>query len=84
MDQMQPARGTGRGRPSGITIDVALMRSLRRKRGWTQEDLAVEAGVTSRTVAAAESGHRIALSTARHLARVLVVPLTTLSPDLEA
>lgn len=72
----------GKGRPNGVTLDTGKLRRLRRERGWTQEDLASAACVTSRTVAAAEAGQRVALRTIREIASALNVPLAQLCSEL--
>ncbi|MBF4582200.1 helix-turn-helix domain-containing protein [Curtobacterium sp. VKM Ac-2865] len=51
---------------------------LRRHRGWTQERLAEESGVTARTVQRLESGADGSLETVSQIARALGVPVREL------
>ena len=55
---------------------------LRRKRGFTQEQLAEKAGLAQRTIASIEQGQRWAkLSTLHKLAKALGVPRNELLKD---
>ena len=71
-----------RRRIGGVVVDYRLIRVLRRARCWTQDELAEKAGLTSRTIAAAEAGQPIALRSVREIAAALDVLPTLLSPDL--
>ena len=58
-----------------------IVRKLRLKRGWTQNELAEMAGVTSRTIQRIEGGHTPGLETARALAAVFEVDLNLIRPE---
>jgi transcriptional regulator with XRE-family HTH domain len=66
----------------GVIVDCEVIRVLRRARCWTQDGLAEKAGLTSRTIAAAEAGQPIALRSVREIARALEVDPTVLSTEL--
>src|SRR5688572_6291069 len=70
--------------PRGVVVNGGLLRQLRRRQGWTQQDLADIAQVTQRTVANAESGHAVALHTARGLADALRISMDMLCSELDA
>jgi transcriptional regulator with XRE-family HTH domain len=53
---------------SGFNLNVARIRVLRREKGWTQEQLAEIAGVSSRTIQRAESANCAAFETVRAIA----------------
>ncbi len=61
-------------------IDRNLLRRLRVRLGWTQEDLAARVGCDSRTIQRAEQGHGIRLRTAREISQALEVDLPTIMP----
>lgn len=63
---------------SRATLDGDRIRELRERLGFTQDVLAREAGLTARTVQAAEAGRRVDAESARRLARGLAVPLARL------
>jgi transcriptional regulator with XRE-family HTH domain len=71
-----------RGRPPGVELDTQLLTLQRRKRGWSQLDLADAAGLTARTVGRAERGGAVSLATASSLAEALQIDLTSLCPDI--
>ncbi len=56
-----------------ITRDGEQLRALRARRGFSQEELAAEAGVARNTVSNAECGLPVQLKTVRRLARALWV-----------
>lgn len=59
----------------------ARLRSYRSQRGMTQEQLAAEAGVDSKTVSRAENGHyNISIDLIARLARALDIPSARLFP----
>ena len=64
-------------------VDPRLMgerlRNLRWRKGLSQEELAVEAGVSAGAVSMAESGRRPYPSTVRKLAAALSVPVEALT-----
>lgn len=60
-----------------------IVRKLRLKRGWSQNQLAEMAGVTTRTIQRIEQGHRASLETCKALASVFEVDLSLLQPEDE-
>jgi transcriptional regulator with XRE-family HTH domain len=59
----------------GMFSQGELIRLLRRRKGWTQRDLAQAAGVTQTTIVRLEKGKRGAMiSTIRKVAEALGVP----------
>ncbi|MCY4440427.1 MAG: helix-turn-helix transcriptional regulator [Deltaproteobacteria bacterium] len=61
-------------------IDSKLLRRLRMRLGWTQEDLATRVGCDSRTIQRAEQGQGIRLRTAKEISQALDVDLPTIMP----
>jgi transcriptional regulator with XRE-family HTH domain len=57
-----------------------IVRKLRLRRGWSQEQLAELAGVSIRTVQRAERGGSMSLETVNALAAVFEIDRTTLAP----
>lgn len=55
-------------------IKVPLLRSIREKKGWTQELLAEHAGMSKRTVQRLESGENTTVESAQSLAATLGLP----------
>ena len=66
------------GRPCGVVLHADAIRLLRARVGITQEELAQQMGVTTRTICSAESRCAVSLRTARGIAMVLSVPLQEL------
>lgn len=60
-----------------------IVRKLRLKRGWSQNQLAEMAGVTTRTIQRVEQGHRPSMETCKALASVFEVELSLLQPEDE-
>ncbi|HSC68898.1 MAG TPA: helix-turn-helix domain-containing protein [Cellvibrio sp.] len=60
-----------------------IVRKLRLKRGWSQNQLAEMAGVTTRTIQRVEQGHRPSMETCKALASVFEVDLSLLQPEDE-
>ena len=58
-----------------------IVRKLRLQQGWSQNQLAEMAGVTTRTIQRIEQGHRPSLETARALASVFEVDLSLIQPE---
>lgn len=54
----------------------SAIRRARRARGWSQEDLARESGVSRPTIARIETGHGVSTNTLVRLAAVLDLRLT--------
>lgn len=75
-DEIRPS---DRGRPTGTQLRDGLVRGLRTRQGLTQGELARLAGVTTRTIAAAEAGRPMSSRTIRELAGALGVALSELS-----
>lgn len=61
-----------------MKIDSALIRSERRKRGWSQEHLAALAGLGVRTIQRLESSGVASSESAKSLAAVFEIPFTML------
>jgi len=59
------------------------IRKYRELRHWTQEELAMAAGVDARTVQRAESGHALALESLRAIANAFETPIEALSASPE-
>ena len=57
-----------------------IVRKLRLQRGWSQSQLAEMLGVATRTVQRLEQGQRPSLETAKALAAVFEVDLSTFQP----
>ncbi len=56
----------------GVLPNASFIRSLRQARGWSQEELAAEAGCSKTTIVRLEQGEQLVrLSTLREVARVL-------------
>lgn len=60
-----------------------LVKKLRLKRGWSQEQLAELAGVSVRTIQRIERGFTPGLETAKALASVFEVELSTFIPEVK-
>ena len=58
-----------------------IVRKLRLQRGWSQSQLAEMLGVATRTVQRLEQGQRPSLETAKALAAVFEVDLSTFQPE---
>ena len=58
-----------------------LVRKLRLKQGWSQEQLAELVGVSTRTIQRLEQNHRPSLETAKALSSVFEVELSTFIPE---
>jgi transcriptional regulator with XRE-family HTH domain len=59
-----------------------MLKKLREKRKWSQEQLATMAGLSIRTVQRIESGHRASLESLKSLASVLEVNMSTLEQEI--
>ena len=59
-----------------------MIKRLREKKSWSQEQLAQMAGVSLRTIQRVEAGNRASLETLRSLASVFEVELTTLTEQV--
>ncbi len=59
-----------------------IIRELRLKRGWSQEDLAEAAGLSSRTIQRLENGGRASLETLKCLAAVFESDISTLRENM--
>ncbi|KAF1691066.1 helix-turn-helix domain-containing protein [Pseudoxanthomonas koreensis] len=58
-----------------------IVRKFRLQRGWSQSQLAEMVGVTTRTIQRIEQGQRPSLETAKALASVFEVDLSTFQPE---
>ena len=58
-----------------------IVRKLRLRRGWSQDQLAEFTGVTVRTIQRIERGHKPSLETAKALAAVFEVDCSTFLPE---
>ena len=58
-----------------------IVRKLRLQRGWSQSQLAEMLGVATRTIQRLEQGQRPSLETAKALAAVFEVDLSTFQPE---
>jgi len=70
------------GRPPGKRPDGAQIKSLRKAKGWTQLQLAVESGekgIGTATIKRAEAGERLSPKTIRNIAVALGVPPNTIT-----
>jgi transposase-like protein/DNA-binding XRE family transcriptional regulator len=79
--QSQHTRHSRKGTPApsrGLVLKPDTLRKLRRTRGWTQEDLAENAGVGDDMIQRAEKGTRISLGGALAIAKALEVALSIL------
>jgi transcriptional regulator with XRE-family HTH domain len=65
----------------GIQVDSYRFRQIRRKRGFTQQELAKLAGVGERTVRNAETGQRVRFDFLKYLAIALAVEVHELTVD---
>ena len=65
-------------RPNAVGVDSEQLRELRTRGGLTQSQLAERAGLTARTVQAAEGGGNVSADSARRLASALSVPYMSL------
>src|SRR5947208_3079563 len=72
-----------RGRGGCIGTDVALVRSLREARGWTQAHLAEASGVSLRTIQRLERLHSCSAETRMALAAALGVDSRELSSEAD-
>lgn len=75
------------GRPPGLHIRGEHVRTLRRRRGMTQDQLARAAQISRRTVNAVERSQRVARGTLRAVASCLGVDLASIvltGPDAMA
>lgn len=70
-----------RGAPRGVYVPGLL--AARKRRLWTQEELARESGVARNTIARLELGDSAALSTVRRLAAALGAEPEALTEDRE-
>jgi transcriptional regulator with XRE-family HTH domain len=59
-----------------------LVRKLRLQRGWSQDQLAELTGLSVRTIQRVERGQRPSLETAKALASVFEVDLSTFTPEI--
>lgn len=57
------------------------IRQHREERHWTQEELAIVAGVDTRTIQRAEGGHKVALETLKALSNAFEITIDQLSKD---
>ena len=64
-----------------VKIDSALVRKERRKRGWSQEELAAAAGLGNRTIQRIEASGTSSSESAKCLAAVFEVPVARLFID---
>lgn len=62
----------------GVRVDGALVRSLRRSKGWNQKTLAESAGVSERTVRNAEKSQPLQTHIANYISEALEVALSEL------
>ncbi len=73
-----------------MIIEITVMetkmsvQSLRRGKGWSQEDLALHAGVSARTIQRIEAGHAASLETLKCLAAVLETSVSDLITESDA
>lgn len=67
-----------RKRRRGVTLDAEMLCSRRLELGLTQQDAAQLGQISMRTLQSADRGHRVAVTTARVLARALNLPYHTL------
>ena len=58
-----------------------IVRKLRLKHGWTQSELAVMTGLTTRTIQRIEQGQRPSLESCKALASVFEVDLSSIQPE---
>ncbi|MFT8705222.1 helix-turn-helix domain-containing protein [Bifidobacterium aquikefiricola] len=65
-------------------MNTTNIRALRRQRGWTQERLAAQSGVTVRTIQRLESGEDASLETLRLVAMALDVNIQDLFQNIES
>jgi transcriptional regulator with XRE-family HTH domain len=59
-----------------------IIRTLRKKNGWSQEELAEICGLNVRTIQRVESGNKASLETLRSLASVFDVELSELTEEI--
>lgn len=59
-----------------------ILRKLREKRNWSQEQIATMAGLNVRTIQRIESGHRASIESLKSLASVLEVNISTLQQEI--
>lgn len=59
-----------------------IVKRLREKRNWSQEQLAQMAGVSLRTIQRVEAGNRASLETLKSLASVFDVEISTLTEEI--
>ena len=59
-----------------------IIRTLRKKKGWSQEELAEICGLNVRTIQRVESGNKASLETLRSLASVFEVELSKLTEEI--
>lgn len=68
--------------PSARTLLASNLEKLRRARGWSQEDLAVEAGLSASYIAAVEAAQQeVTVIRLEKLANALNVPVSELLSD---
>ena len=58
-----------------------LIQKLRLKRGWSQQQLAEAAGLSTRTIQRVEAGHPASVETLKSIAAVFEVDFSTLNPE---
>lgn len=56
-------------------MNESRIAELRRSKGWTQQQLAAESGVTTRTVQRLEAGQDSSMDTLTRIAKALEVPV---------
>lgn len=59
-----------------------IVRTLRKKKGWSQEELAAICGLNVRTIQRVESGNTASLETLRSLASVFEIELSKLTEEI--
>ena len=59
-----------------------IIKQLRDRRGWTQEQLAECCGLNVRTIQRVESGNKASLETLQSLASVFEVNISTLTEEI--
>ena len=62
---------SGQQRRRTVAVDGERLRDLRFRRGWTQQELSVAAGLSLRTIEHAEAGRRVSLQTITLIAKAL-------------
>jgi transcriptional regulator with XRE-family HTH domain len=64
-----------------MKINAGLVVELRTKKSWSQEELAIAAGVNLRTIQRIEGEARVSLQSKKALASVFGVPISDLTPQ---